>query len=64
MQIQKVRCSPAAEFQDAAIEVQETSIRNTQLDCKMNEACAQLDHIRFVTNKVAYLHLRCNPSTV
>ena len=61
MQIQKVRSSPAAKFYDAVSEVQETALRNTQLDCKMNEALAQQEHIRFVTTKVAYLHLRCNP---
>jgi hypothetical protein len=64
MQIQKVRSSPAAKLYDAVLEVQETALRNTQLDCKMNEALAQLEHIRFVTNKVAYLHLRCNPFIV
>ena len=64
MQIQKVR-SPAAALNDAVAEVQETASRNTQLDCKMNEARAQQDHVRFVTNKVAYLHfLQCNPFIV
>jgi hypothetical protein len=62
MQIQKV-LSPAAQFNDAVAEVQETALRNTQLDRKMNEALAQLEHIRFVTTKVAYQHLRCNPFT-
>jgi len=61
MQIQKVCSSPAIQLHEAVSEVQETSIRNTQYDCKMNEVLAQLEHIRFVTNKVAYLHfLRCN----
>jgi hypothetical protein len=64
MQIQKVHASPAAKLYDAVIEVQETALRNTQLDCKRNEALAQQEHIRFVTNKVAYLHLRCNPFIV
>jgi hypothetical protein len=64
MQIQKVRSSPAAALYGAVTEVQETALRNTQLDRKMNEACAQQMHIRFVTNKVAYLHLRCNPFIV
>jgi hypothetical protein len=64
MQIQKVR-SPAAQLNDAVSEVQETALRNTQLDCKMNEVRAQQDHVRFVTNKVAYLHfLQCNPFIV
>jgi hypothetical protein len=64
MQIQKVR-SPAAALNDAVAEVQETASRNTQLDCKMNEARAQQDHVRFVTNKVAYLHfLQCYPFIV
>ena len=62
MALQKVTSSPAAKLYDAVSEVQETAIRNTQLDCKMNEALAQQEHIRFVTTKVAYLHfLRCNP---
>ena len=60
MQIQKVR-SPAAQLNGAVAEVQETALRNTQSDCKMNEARAQQDHVRFVTTKVAYLHfLQCN----
>lgn len=64
MQIQKVRSSPAARLYEALSEVQATALRNTQLDRKLNEACAQQDHIRFVTNKVAYLQLRCNPFIV
>ena len=63
MQIQKAY-SPVAELHLAVTQVQKTSLRNTQLDCKMNEAYAQLEHIRFVANKVAYLRLRCNPFIV
>lgn len=64
MQIQKVRSSPIVLLHEAVYQVQETALRNTQLDRKMNEALAQLEHIRFVTNKVAYLRLRCNLFTV
>ena len=64
MVLQKVTSSPAHQLNDAVSEVQETALRNTQLDCKMNEALAQQEHIRFVTTKVAYLHLRCNPFIV
>ena len=62
--MQKVRSSPAAQLNDAVSGVQETTLRNTQEDRRMNETMAQLEHIRFVTNKVAYLHLRCNPFIV
>ena len=62
MALQKVTSSPTVQLHEAIYEVQETALRNTQLDCKMNQARAQLDHVRFVTTKVAYLHfLRCNP---
>ncbi len=62
MALQKVTSSPTVQLHEAVYEVQETALRNTQLDCKMNEALAQLEHIRFVANKVAYHHfLRCNP---
>ncbi|HEX2579344.1 MAG TPA: hypothetical protein VHK67_02960 [Rhabdochlamydiaceae bacterium] len=65
MQLSKVRSIPAVELNKAVAEVQETSLRNTQLDCKMNEARAQLDHVRFITKQVAYLHfLRCKPFIV
>ncbi len=60
MALQKVTSSPTVQLHEAVYEVQETALRNTQLDRKMNEALAQQEHIRFVTNKVAYLHLRCN----
>lgn len=59
-QLFKVRSTPAADLNQALAEVQETSLRNTQLDCKINEARAQLEHLRFMTNRVAYLHfLQC-----
>ena len=62
MALQKVTSSPAVQLHEAVYKVQETALRNTQLDCKMNQALAQQKYIRFVTNKVAYLHfLRCNP---
>jgi hypothetical protein len=65
MQLQKVKSSPVLQLHEAISEVQETALRNTQLNCKMNEARAQLDHVRFVTNKLAYLHfLQCNPYIV
>jgi len=65
MQLSKVRFTPAAELNKAVAEVQETSLRNTEADCKLNEALAQLDHVRFVTNRVAYLHfLQCKPFIV
>jgi hypothetical protein len=45
-----------------AIRVQETVLRNVQEDCKLNEERAQQDHQRFITNRIAYLHiLQCNP---
>jgi|GEM_PF-1684950 len=66
MQLPKVRsmtaAGPAAELSQAMSEVQETSLRNTQLDCKMNEARAQLEHLHFMTNRVAYLHFLQNLS--
>lgn len=59
-QLFKVRsmtaAGPATDLNQAITEVQETSLRNTQLDCKMNEARAQSEYVRFVTNRVAYLH--------
>jgi len=65
MQLPKVRSTPAAELNKAVAEVQETSLRNTEADCKMNEARAQLDHVRFVISKLAYLHfLQCKPFIV
>jgi hypothetical protein len=56
MQLQKVTTQPAIQLHEAVSEVQETVLRNVQLDCKMNEARAQQEHVRFVTIKVAYLH--------
>jgi hypothetical protein len=65
MALQKVAPSPLVQLHKAIYEVQETALRNTQLDCKMNQARAQLEHVRFVTTKVAYLHfLRCNHYTI
>jgi hypothetical protein len=65
MALKKVASSPLAQLHKAIYEVQKTTLRNTQLDCKMNEALAQQDHSRFITIKVAYLHfLRCNHYTI
>jgi hypothetical protein len=63
MKIQKVH-SLAEKLYLGMLQVQETSLRNARLDCKMNEQLARLEHIRFVANKVAYLRLRCNPFIV
>jgi len=42
MQLQKIFIHAAVE------EAQETALRNTQFDCKMNEKLAQQEHVRRV----------------
>ena len=45
MALQKVTPSPAVQLHEAIFEVQETALRNTQLDCNRLHVCMEVNYV-------------------